>query len=285
MDKSPSSSERIRGVDWLEAPLPRSYTRFVGRLLIHGLETIQGLGAFGLITLGVTITRFGSASKVTRPIIREQIHRCGVRMLPMIAFLGVALGLVIIGQTIALLSRANFQDLAGKVMVTVVVRELGPLITALVVLARAGTANVIELGTARALGEVEALEALNIDPVHYLVMPRMIGMAISVFALTVYLILITLLSGYLFVFIQDIPLQPGDYFRQLADALAWEDFALLGLKTFLFGVIVALSTCYQGLAQPLGLEEVPAASTRAVVWSVAGCVLVDALFIVVYLIM
>ena len=254
-------------------------------MLFRVIDTIQGLGAFALITLGVTLNRFGSASKVTRPMVREEIYRCGVRMLPMIGFLGVALGLVIIGQTIALLSRANFEELAGKVMVTAVVRELGPLITALVVLARAGTANVIELGTARALGEVEALEALNIDPVHYLIMPRLIGMALSVFALTVYLIIITLLSGYLFVFLQDIPLQPGDYFRQLIDALVWEDFALLGLKTIAFGIIVALSTCYQGLAQPLRLEEVPAASTRAVVWSVAGCVLVDAVFIVIYLLM
>lgn len=285
MENGSSSAERARGVDWLPTPLPRSYTRFVGRWIILTLETIQGLGAFALITLGVTINRFGSSSKVVRPLIREEIYRCGVRMLPMIGFLGVALGLVIIGQTIALLSRANFQELAGKLMVTVVVRELGPLITALVVLARAGTANVIELGTARALGEVEALEALNIDPVHYLVMPRMVGMAIAVFSLTVYLILITLLSGYLFVFLQDIPLRPGDYFNQLASALVWEDFVLLGLKTLVFGIIVALATCYQGLAQPLRLEEVPAASTRAVVGSVAGCVVVDALFIVVYLIM
>jgi len=68
-------------------------------------------------------------------------------------------------------------------MVAVVVRELGPLLTAMLVLARSGSSNVIELGTARALGEVEALEALRIDPIHYVVMPRVIGMALAVFAL------------------------------------------------------------------------------------------------------
>ena len=112
-------------------------------------------------------------------------------------------------------------------MVVVVVRELGPLVTALLVLARIGTANVIELGTARAMGEVEALEALGIDPVHYLVVPRVIGMALGVFALTVYLILGALLSGYLWAFVQDVPLRPGDYFRQLASALSGLDFVLL----------------------------------------------------------
>ena len=64
-------------------------------------------------------------------------------------------------------------------MVAVVVRELGPLLTAMLVLAWSGTRNVIELGTARALGEVEALEALRIDPIHYLVVPRVIGMALA----------------------------------------------------------------------------------------------------------
>src|SRR5207249_9259941 len=94
----------------------------------------------------------------------------------------------------------------GTIMVIVVVRELGPLLTALLVLARVGTANVVELGTARATGEVEALEALGIDPVHYLVVPRVVGMAVGLFALTVYLILGALVSGYLWAFIQDVPL-------------------------------------------------------------------------------
>jgi phospholipid/cholesterol/gamma-HCH transport system permease protein len=265
--------------------LHRSYVWRVGGALLRLGETTRGLGAFALITLGVAISQWRTSARVIRPLTLEQIHRAGVRLLPMISFLGVALGFVVIGQTVALLNRVNVTDLAGTVMVTVVVRELGPLLTALIVLARIGTANVVELGTARAQGEVEALEALNIDPIHYLVIPRVAGVAVAVFALTIYLILIALVSGYLFIFIQDVPLLPGDYFRQLAGALVWQDFALLGLKALLFGFVIALTTSYQGLAQPLRLEDVAGASTRAVVASVAACVLLDALFIVVYLVM
>src|SRR2546430_1401070 len=119
-------------------------------------------------------------------------------------------------------------------MVIVVVRELGPLLAGLLVLARIGTSNVIELGTARALGEVEAMEALGIDPVHYLVVPRVIGLAVGIFSLTVYLILGALVSGYLWAFVQDVPLRPGDYFRQLAGALSGLDFGLLAIKTLAF---------------------------------------------------
>jgi phospholipid/cholesterol/gamma-HCH transport system permease protein len=133
------------------------------------------------------------------------------------------------------------------------------------------------------MGEVEALEALGIDPVHYLVVPRVLGMALGVFALTVYLILGALLSGYLWAYLQDVPLRPSEYFHQLASALSGLDFALLAIKTLAFGFIIALVTCYHGLAQPLRLEEVSNATVNAVAQSVIACVLLDALFIIIYL--
>lgn len=269
---------------WPRTGFARTYTNWIGRKLLRFLATVHGLGAFALITLSVTVTKFNFASRVIHPIIREQIYRAGVRLLPIIAFLGFSLGLVVIGQTVALLSRVGATNYAGTIMVTVVVRELGPLVTALLVLARIGTAIVIELGTARALGDVEALEALGIDPIHYLVMPRMVALTVSISGLTVYLIIISLLSGYLFAFLQDVPLRPGDYFSQLAESLRWQDFALLALKTSAFGMVIAVSTCYQGLARQLRLEDVAEATTSAVVNSVIACVLLDGLFIVVYLI-
>lgn len=269
----------------LALPLPKSYLNFVGRQIFRLLQTTQGVGAFALITLGVTLTKFNTAWRVIHPLIRAQIDRAGVRLLPGIMLLGLALGLVIVGQTVSLLQKVGAEQYVGTIMVTVLIRELGPLATALVVLARVGTAIVIELGMSRAQGEVEALEALGIDPVHYLVMPRVIGLAAAIFSLTVYLIVVAVVSGYLFVFLQDVPLMPGEYFGQIARALAWEDFALIAWKTATFGAIIATVTCYQGLAQRLRLEEVSDATTRAVAQSVAGCVLADALFIVVYLLM
>lgn len=252
-------------------------------MLIRLKEDVGGMGAFLIITLSVALAKINTAKTVVRPLIRTQIQRAGIDLLPMVAFLAFALGSVVIGQTVFLLHRYGAENYAGTVMVTVVVRELGPILAALLVLARVGTANVVELGTARALGEVEALEALGIDPIHYLVVPRVIGLALSIFSLTVYLIMIALLSGYLFAFIEEVPLLPGDYFRQLAGALLWQDFALLALKTFCFGTLIAIVTCYEGLAAPLRLEDVSRATTSAVGKCVVGVVLLDALFIVVYL--
>jgi phospholipid/cholesterol/gamma-HCH transport system permease protein len=142
----------------------------------------------------------------------------------------------------------------------------------------------IELGTARALGEVEALEALGIDPVHYLIVPRVIGMTAGTFSLTVYLILAALGSGYLFAFLQNVPLTPGDYFKELAGSLSWLDFALLALKSVAFGFFIAIVTCYHGLAQPVRLEEISRVTVRAVTQGIVVCLLIDAVFILLYLV-
>jgi len=264
-------------------PMPHHLTHSLGRKIFRFLLTIQGLGAFALISVAIALTKFRKSRHVIWPLITHEISRAGLKLLPMFLFLAAALGLVIIGQAVSWLTRVGAINFLGTIMVLVVVRELGPLLAAFLVLARVGTANVVELGTARAMGEVEALEALGIDPVHYLVMPRLLGMALGVFALTVYLILGSLVSGYLWAFLQDVPLRPSDYFRQLANALNWLDFALLGLKTLCFGFVIALVTCYHGLAQPLRLEEVSYATVRAVAQSVITCVLLDALFILIYL--
>jgi len=257
----------------------------IGRRILRALDVLRELSAFTIITTTVTVTKFNASRRVIHPLIFSQTWNAGVRLLPMIGFIGAALGLVIVGQTVGVLAHFGAQGYIGTVMVTVLVRELGPLLTAIIVLARAGTANVVELGTMRALGEIEALESLGIDPIHYLVMPRVIGLSTAVFCLTTYLVLIAIVFGYLFVFafLQDVSLTIGQYLAQLSNALHWQDFLLFALKTALFGCVIAVVNCYEGLARPLKLEDVSRATARAVVESVVGCVLLDAVFIVAYL--
>ena len=92
-----------------------------------------------------------------------------------------------------------------------------------------------------------------------------------------------MIAGYVLAFIQDVQLFFGEYFEQLATSLRWEDFLLVGLKTIAFGIFIAIITCYQGLAHPVRIEDISNVSTNAVVESVIACVLIDAFFIIVYL--
>lgn len=269
----------------LASPLPRSYTQAVGRWLLVAAHTARQLTAFALITLGVLVTRRAQAPAVIRPLLAHHIAVAGLHQLPLSALLAAALGWMVVGQTVALLSRVGAPDYVGTVMVLAVVRELGPLATALLVLLKVGVPTVVELGTTRANGEVEALEALGIDPVHFLVVPRVVGMMVASVALSAYLILGALAAGYLVAFLQDVPLTPGEYARQIAVALTGLDFLLLGLKAAGFGAIIALACCFQGLARPLTLRDVAGAATTAVVAALLGCVALDAAFIAVYLLL
>jgi len=151
-------SPRVRFL--LRMPLPRSFANYIGRKLFRFLLTIQGLGAFAIITIGVMLRKIRVARHVIWPLMFHETARAGLRLLPMFLFMSAALGLLVIGQTVSWLTRVGAINYLGTIMVLVVVRELGPLLSAFLVLARVGTSNVIELGTARALGEVEALEAL-----------------------------------------------------------------------------------------------------------------------------
>jgi phospholipid/cholesterol/gamma-HCH transport system permease protein len=165
-------------------------------------------------------------------------------------------------------------------LVMVVVREVAPFVAALVVLARVGTATVVELGTARAMGEVETLEALGIDPIHFLVVPRVIGLTCSVMALTVYLTLITLFSGWVFALLANLPYPLAVYFGYIAGALEWYDFVLIGAKTASFGAVSAMVVCYHGLAQRVRIEDVSAATTRTVAQCVVAFGLLDGAFLI-----
>jgi phospholipid/cholesterol/gamma-HCH transport system permease protein len=282
-ERNPDTLDTSSARALLPAPPSWPYVDRIGGGVFRFWATARGLCAFALIVFGVIATKFGVAREVTFPAIHKEQARTGTQVLPMFLFISAALGLVVIGETISWLKQLGANSLLGPIMVAVVVRELGPLLTAMLVLARSGTRNVIELGTARAQGEVEALEALRIDPIHYLVMPRVIGMGMAVFSLTIYFILGTLASGYLFAFVNNIPLRPDEYIQQLTDALSGLDFVILALKSCLFGVVIAVITCYHGLAQPLRLEEVPRAANRAIAQSVVACVLLDAAFTLIYM--
>jgi phospholipid/cholesterol/gamma-HCH transport system permease protein len=255
----------------------------VGHGVFLAFAATKRLAAFTLITLGVFVTKRRIATEVTFPAIRIELAGAGLSLLPGFLFMSAALGIAVVGQAISWMGTLGANSYLGTILVVVVVRELGPLLTALLVLSRAGARNAIDLATTRALGEIEALEALGIDPIHYFVVPRVIGMALGVFGLTIYFILGVLGFGYLFAFIDGIPLRPSEFASQIANALSSLDFILLTIKSLVYGGAIGVITCYQGLAQPLRLEEVSRASVKALFQSVIACVLIDLFFILVYL--
>jgi phospholipid/cholesterol/gamma-HCH transport system permease protein len=107
---------------------------------------------------------------------------------------------------------------------------------------------------------------------------------VATVCLTIYLIFIALATGYLVAFLQGVPLRLAAYCEELADAMHWMDFVLVGVKAALFGAAVAVVSCFHGFEQRRQLEELPQATTRAVVESLACCLALDAVFLAGYLV-
>ena len=261
-----------------------SWIEGVGHRALRSPSALRSRLRFAHATLTASVSVPRSFRAQVRRETAGQLWRCGVRQLPMVALVGLALGLLVVGQAVALLQQVNAQHYMGTVMVAVVMRELGPLLTVFLLAARVGTATVVELGAVPLSGRAESVAEIGVRALRQWVVPRCKALVVATFCLTIYLIFIALATGYVVAFLQGVPLPLAAYCGELADALHWMDFVLVGLKAGLFGAVLAVVSCYHGLEQLLKAEEFSQATTRAVIESLACCVVLDAVFLVGYLV-
>ena len=150
-------------------------------------------------TVLMAMVRPDTWRRTVRLALARQIFQCGVEAVGFTSVMAAIVGVLVVVQVQLWLVRVGQTALLGPVLVTVVIRELGPLLANLVVLARSGTAMAAELGNMRIAGEVRVLDSQGLDPLLFLVLPRALGFTISVFCLAIIFILFALASGYLFV--------------------------------------------------------------------------------------
>lgn len=211
-----------------------------------------------------------------RPVSRvflKQIYFTGFEALKIVAVIALVLGTVIISQIIALAGTGN-ESLIGKVMIWLVIRELGPLLTAVIVIARSGTAIATELGAMRINGEIDSIESLGIDAGQYLIMPRVFGVTVAVVLLTVYFELISILGGFAIASLGwHIP------FERLSEgvfaSLTMGELLVSALKSFFFGLFLSAACCHQGLSVGRSATQIPQAGTKGVMQSLFLVFLVD----------
>jgi len=212
---------------------------------------------------------------VTESLTR-QIYFTGASATAGIVLRGALLGTLIIAYVIDVLD-AN-SALAVKILLWVVLREIGPLIAAVLVIQRSGTAVVTELALMQISGEVTSLRRMRIDPRDYLVVPRVVGVALSTAALTFYVQVIAVGGGMLLsaITIDDSLGQLANDFFLLASPV---DFAYSMVKSLLFGVAIAVICCYHGLHPPgVSINAVPKAAINAVTQSTLLVMLLNVIF-------
>ena len=206
-----------------------------------------------------------------RNVLARQILFTGLEASGFVSLIAVIVGALVVVQAQYWLMRLGQTALIGPILTAVVLRELGPLLTNFVVIARSGTAISTELANMKVHGEVRALDAMGIDPFLYLVVPRVVGVAASTFCLTIIFLGVTFIGGFACLWVIRLgDIDMGLFFGNIIGAVTVADVFSLLAKSILPGMLTGAICCDEGLGAGAAVTEVPIAATRGVMRSVAA---------------
>ena len=242
----------------------------LGRTAIHSINRLMDLCAltYRLTVFALPLPRSGRA--LIRRVIVEQLYFTAVQALPVVIPVALIIGSMLIVQ----FSQLSGQVDLGKLVVLLVLREIGPLITAIVVILRSATAVTIEISYMNVLNEIEALEMAGIDPLHTLCLPRLLGITTAIVTLILVFDLMAIIGGYAIV--RGIVALPVEgFFQQIARGVVGADIAVGLLKGIFFGMAITVTCLYHGLAPKEQITQVPIATSRAAVDCFFYCLVIN----------
>ncbi len=214
-------------------------------------------------------------------VLTLQILFTGVEAVGVVSVLALALGAVIIIQGLSLLPQFGQGRLIYTILVTVITRELGPILTAFIIIARSGTAIATELGNMVVSHEIEAYVSVGVNPISYLVVPRFLGVTLSLLLLNLYFNLFGLAGSY-FVTALIRPIQFLQYFRNLLVSVQPADILSSLVKSLVFGVIISMVATYNGFKVEQSPTEIPQMVIKAVGQAIVLCIIADAVITLIY---
>jgi phospholipid/cholesterol/gamma-HCH transport system permease protein len=233
----------------------------IGRAVIRFAENLGRI----LVLLFLTVRQLIFPPFEVRNMFKQMLE-IGVRSLPVVVITAIFTGMVFALQTFTGFKRFGAEALVGTVVALSMTRELGPVLTALIVSGRAGAAMAAELGTMRVTEQIDALETLATNPVKYLIVPRFIAGLLMLPALSAVADIIGITGGY-FVTVGLFKTSSIVYWKRTWDFLEMSDIYNGLIKSAFFGASIALISCYKGFYARGGAEGVGKATTGAVVLS------------------
>lgn len=252
----------------------------LGTWFVQQVDHFTSLCAYGARILRI-IFQIKSNTKIGIKILLTQVLFTGVDALPLIAMVSLAIGAISIIQSLTFLPRFGIDSLLGKLLVTVIIRELGPLLTGFIVIARSGTAITTEIGNMVVSHEIEALEAMGVDPIRYIVIPRIFGVTVSLLGLNIYFTIFAIIGGYLvskLVLVTSLVV----FARKILDSMVLSDVTISLAKGIIFGILISLICSFQGFMVKLSSTEVPQMTTKGVVYAIAAVFLADGIITFIY---
>ena len=255
-------------------------TEELGRVVVGFWEDTRSLIGF----VGELVSALGTAvihpkSVRWRDVVRVA-ETAGVNALPIIVLVSFLMGVIMAFQGAISLRRFGADVFVANLVGLAMLRELGPLMTAIILAGRSGSAFAAELGTMKVREEIDALKTMGLDPVRFLVVTRVIAAVVMTPLLTVFADLLGLIGGALVMRSFGVPLIT--FYRQVQYQVTYGSFVGGLVKSFVFGILVAAIGCLRGLQTTTGASAVGESTTRSVVSGIVLIVITDGIFSVVF---
>jgi len=248
----------------------------VARLGHVSLEFVVHLGRAALFVRDITFATLRPPLRIRRLV--EETYKLGVLSLIIICVCGLAVGMVLALQGYNTLVRFGSEEALGAVVGLSLVRELGPVLTALLATGRAGSATAAEIGTMVATQQLDGLRMMSVDPIDYVIRPKAIAMTFVMPMLGALFICAALFGGFI-VGVGLMSIAPGTYMTSLENAVDFRnDIAGSLLKALLFGAIIGLVATYRGYTSKPTSEGVSSATTSTVVIASVAILIADYIF-------
>ncbi|HWR57919.1 MAG TPA: MlaE family lipid ABC transporter permease subunit [Thermodesulfovibrionales bacterium] len=238
--------------------------RYVRMLGSWALSVLRRMGHMFLFLVNSFYFIFVPPFKF-RQLLRE-IRFIGTKSMTVIFLMGSFTGMVLALQGYHTLKKVGSEALLGPAVALTLIRELGPVLSALTITGRAGSALTAEIGIMRITEQIDALTSMALNPMRYLIVPKMVAAMVVFPLLTAIYDVIGIYGGY-FVAVKMLGLSSGTYFSQMKHFVDMEDIQIGIYKSFTFGILVLWVCCYKGFYTGYGAEGVSKATTEAVVMS------------------
>ena len=250
----------------------KNFIEYLGREFIAFLDFLGGLSILGIKTFS-SIIRY----PWHRLRVFQQAKRIGVDSLPLISLLAIFQGVILALNTAYQLKRLGSEMYIAGIISVSMLRELGPVLTSLILAGRVGAAITAEIASMQVTEQVDALRTLANDPVRYLVAPRFLAFIIMLPLLTLYADAVGILGGY-WVCVYKLNIASTLYLNITFDSLLFKDLFSGLIKAVVFGMIIAVVSCFEGFNVTGGAEGVGRSTTRCVVASFVLILAADCLF-------
>lgn len=211
----------------------------------------------------------------------NQMVRIGYQAVPLVFLISFFIGLIMAMQSAYQLRKFGAEIYVADLVAVSITRELGPLLTAIIVAARSGSSIAAEIGTMRVSEEIDALTSLALNPIKFLVVPKLLALMIVLPCLTVLGDLVGIIGGFLMGII-NLNLSPVQYFHHTINSLQMKDIITGLIKSGIFAWIIAQIGSYEGFLVKGGAEGVGKSTTKAVVSSIFFIILADVIFTAIF---